>query len=66
MNNIFAYTEPNVSLPAYISVNDTNGKLSVIIRSTGKQESSEIVLDRFQLAQLGVKCLTYSTDDDPC
>lgn len=44
MTNIVAHTEPSGSNPAYLSVNERDGGVEVIVRSRGAQGGSTIQL----------------------
>ena len=62
MKNVYAYTEPSGTYPAYVSVNadDNLETLRVSVRSSGAQNASEITLTADQARTLAHKLImTY-------
>ena len=49
MKNIHAFTETNATPPGYISINEEAGRLSVSVRTRGRQVPSIIEMNRDQL-----------------
>lgn len=60
MLNIFAYTVPTVSLPAYVSLNERDGGVAELsVRSSGNEYASVINLSDEELGKLGASILLY-------
>ena len=57
--NLYAFTEPSASLPAYISVNRLDGEeaISFTVRAQGEQYGSSIRLTEQQVYQLALSLL---------
>lgn len=63
MKNLYAMTNPGSDNPGFISVNQTeHGRITVAVRTEGKQESSEIGLTKQQARQL-VQSLAAAVED---
>lgn len=65
MKFIHAHTETHTSPPGYISINESDGHISVTVRSSRAQSASVISMNRDQLAAMHREIGTYLNDTAP-
>lgn len=61
MENIFAYTVPTTSLPAYVSLNEREGVVELSVRTSGQPNASVINLSDEELERLSNNIRDYLT-----
>lgn len=56
MNNIYAFTElTGQTLPAYVSINENDGKYFIYVRTRGEEYSSVIEIPAKELMNMSMK-----------